>query len=173
MRYFVCNDERVIMEVFTPSGTDVKDPMFIITVNDEQVTALLEGAPPSSFRSIYDVKTYAVNRVNHDAGACRARYITVTPGQESTYQIKGQEADAANKVIADGGTPNPADYPMLTAEAQATGASFSDTLALVTQTAAAWRQLAVTVEAIRRGAIVQIENATTVAEVDAVRPQFP
>lgn len=116
---------------------------------------------PSRFPVYAEV---AKERINREAGACRSRYITVIPGQESTYLMKEQEARAY---------PGAGPFPMLEAEAEACGATVAEIATLVIQTATQWRLLAAMVEGVRRGAILAVERATTVAEVDAVRPTFP
>lgn len=148
--------------------------LYNIEVSDEIASDLIDGiGDPRDHRPLSEWKDEAIARVNKSAGICRAKFITVIPGQDATYQLKGAEADAANAILAGNGSPVPADYPILNAEALATGASFLDTLTLVTQTASQWKQLAAVVEGARRGAIVAIQNATTWQEVEAVNPTFP
>jgi hypothetical protein len=124
--------------------------------------------PPLAFsRPEADVKRDAIATVNRLAGESRARYMVSGPGQETTYLLKGDELDA---LAIEQGTPDPANYPMLASEAQATGMAFEDVVALVATTREQWKQLAAYVEALRRGAIVRIEAATT---EQAVRLAIP
>lgn len=115
----------------------------------------------------------AIDAINKAAGECRAKYITVIPGQESTYQLKDVESQSAEALLATGGTPTAALYPMLFAEATATGISIADLITLVRTTAGQWKQLAAIIEGTRRGAIVAVEKATTTAELNAIQPVWP
>jgi hypothetical protein len=126
--------------------------------------------PPAFSREEAAVKAQAVERVNQLAGECRAKYLTVVPGQSETYLLKADELrayDAASIIY-------PSDYPILLAEATATGATLAEVVALVRATRAAWLQLAAAVEGMRRGAIVAIQQATSEAAVHAAIPvQWP
>lgn len=129
-------------------------------------------APPPAFaRGESVVKAEAIARVNEAAGACRAKYLTVVPGQAETYLLKADELKAYDAVIAANGTPDAADYPILSSEATATGSTLDDVVTLVRATRAAWLQLAAVVEGMRRGAIVAIEHATNDAEVLSAIPE--
>ena len=110
-----------------------------------------------------------IAKINTDAGASRSKFITVIPGQETTYAEKRTEAQAYQR------SPNPqaSDYPMLAAEATATGRTMADVATEVLTLAAQWRQLGAHIEGVRRGAIVQVQKAQTVEEVEAVRWMFP
>lgn len=161
---------------FVPVSPPAHDPVLQgvlreVVIGETSVTethTVLDFPTELAERRLLVAREEAVARVNTAAGESRAKYITVIPGQEATYQMKGAEADAANAILAAGGTIDPTNYPMINAEAEATGSTFEDTLALVTQTAAQWKQLAVQIEALRRGAIVSIGKATTSAELTAV-----
>ena len=106
----------------------------------------------------------AAERINREAGEQRARHITVTAGQEGTYTAKQAEAE---RYAATGGVGA---YPYLEAEAEATGDSVAAVAELVSQTAAAWTLLNAAIEGKRRGALVAVGKATSVAEVEAVFP---
>ena len=108
-------------------------------------------------------KTAAIARINTEAGAERAKYVTVTAGQEGTYVEKKAEAEA----FASGGA---GPFPYLEAEASETGSTVADIAALVNATAAAWTAINATIEGKRRGGIVAVEAAQTVAEVESVFP---
>lgn len=129
-------------------------------------------APPPAFsRDEAAVKSTAITMVNALAGDCRARYLTVVPGQAETYLLKADELRAYDSVVAANGAINPADYPILSSEASATNTALADIAQLVRDTRAAWIQLAAYVEGMRRGAIVAIENASSEAEVTAAIPR--
>ena len=119
---------------------------------DEFVAEKLEAA-----------KAAAVTRINAEAGAERAKRITVTIGQEGTYIEKGREAAAF--VAGGSGT-----FPYLEAEAIATNSTVADVAALVNATAAAWVPINASIEGKRRGALVAVDAAQTDAEVEAIFP---
>ncbi len=129
--------------------------------------------PPPFADDESQTKARAVALVNTAAGACRARYVTVAPGQAETYILKAEELRAYDAALAQGPV-DPTDYPILYAESQATGASFASTVTLVRTMRAAWIALAAAVEGIRRGAIVAIERATTDAMIlEAIPDTWP
>lgn len=124
-------------------------------------------APPGP--SLEKVKAGAIARVNRSAGNSRAKFITVIPGQETTYAEKRTEAQAYQRTQ----NPQASDYPMLAAEAAATGQTLEAVAAEVLTLAGQWRQLGAHIEGVRRGAIVQVQQAKSVEEVEAVRWTFP
>lgn len=105
----------------------------------------------------------AIDSVNVQAGECRQKFMTDIPGQESTYLIKEAEV-RAYQTDED---PDPADYPLLNAEAQACGWTLEYTVNYVLQTAIMFRQVVAAVEGLRRGAIITIEQSTTTAAINA------
>ena len=127
------------------------------------------GLNPWPYRPVALARSQAIVAVNRAAGTCRAKYITVTPGQEMTYAEKEREALA----YLAASSPVPADYPMLLAEATATGVTLPELAAEVVQVAEDWRFIGSEIEGIRRGAIVAVQQAKTTAEVDAVTWSFP
>ncbi len=129
-------------------------------------------APPPAFsRDEAVTKAEAKATVNAAAGASRSRYVTIVPGQEITYQLKGEELARYDAAIANGDAIDAADYPMLHAEAEATESTLSDLADLVRVTRNAWIQLASVIEAQRQGALRRITLATTEAEVLAAIPE--
>lgn len=102
--------------------------------------------------------------IDHAAGQARARHITTSPGQESTYIAKGQEAE---RFIADGSPADTTPFVMLTAEAGALGITVADLADQVIATRAAWLQLAGAVEAARLGGKAAVEGAETIAAAEA------
>ncbi len=143
---------------------------YVVTASDAVIDELwLTGADPWPYRPVAFARGQAIRLVNIDAGVSRSKFITVIPGQEMTYAEKEREALAylANPL------PVPADYPMLVAEATATGVTLPALAAEVVQVAEDWRLVGSEIEGIRRGAIVAVQQATTTAEVDAVTWHFP
>ena len=129
------------------------------------------AAPPAFPRGEALTKHEAIADVNQRAGACRAQYLTVAPGQSETYLLKADELRDYDAAVASGEPVDVTRYPILRTEALATNATLANTATLVRETRTAWLQLAAAVEGIRRGAIVAIERATTEAEVLAAIPE--
>ncbi|MHB0973969.1 MAG: hypothetical protein ACYC0P_06980 [Thiobacillus sp.] len=67
--------------------------------------------------TLAEAQTSALAAIDAEAGKSRARYITVTPGQEATYMLK--EAQARSYKAAGYPAASVADYPMVDAEAKA------------------------------------------------------
>lgn len=70
------------------------------------------------FKDVEAAREWARNMIDQAAGAARTRYITVTPGQDATYQAKYADAQA----FARAGYPDAdlAQYPWVQKEAEAT-----------------------------------------------------
>lgn len=83
-----------------------------IVIDDGGVPSLQDRTPPS----LAETKATALAIIDVCAGAARARYITVTPGQEATYLMKGQQA----RDYAAAGYTGPAPL-MVAAEQEAVG----------------------------------------------------
>ena len=105
-------------------------------------------------------------KANIDASAEKERLKYVTPGsaQSMVYNAKNAEANAYLAVVDAGGTPTPEDYPIINAEAIATGATIADTVTLVKTTALAWYSVAAQIEAQRMAAKQAVEAAATVQD---------
>lgn len=106
-----------------------------------------------------------LRQIDHDAGQFRLRFITDVPGQAQTYTEKEAEALAYQN--------NPdGSYPIIEAEAAASGMSVADVAAIVISTAAQWRVLGAAIEGQRMGAKRAVQAAETysgklaAAEVD-------
>ena len=108
-----------------------------------------------------ELRLEASTRIDDEAGAARARYITVSPGQESTYRLKRDEALA----FVASTSPVDASYPILAAEASATGVSVGTVAETVLSRAAQWTSLAARIEGLRLGAKKQLRDATTMRGV--------
>jgi hypothetical protein len=157
-------------------------PADVVEITDAEHAALLEGQsqgkmivpgadgkpipqdPPKP--ALADYKSQAQNAIDQAAGLARARYITVAPGQEATYQAKAAEADA---YVAAGSPADTTPYPILAAEAQARGISVSDMAELVRTTRDQWTQLAATIEGMRIGGKLAVDAAADHASVDAAK----
>lgn len=107
-----------------------------------------------------------VIKINAEAGAQRARHITVTTGQEGTYIEKAAEARA----FASDPAPDPARYPYLEAEAGYTGQTLDDLATVVLATAAAWTTINAQIEGLRQRALRAAASASSPGDLDALFP---
>lgn len=127
----------------------------------EHLATIITHAPPT----LEQIKTAARVKVDAAAEDQRLRYITPGSGQAMVYDQKNAEAKKYFDIIALGGTPDPADYVILAAEAQAKGETIMEVATLVRQTAMAWLPIAATIEARRMAAKKAIDHASTAEEV--------
>lgn len=118
-----------------------------VTSDDAAVQTIIDG-----FNPLPHAIAEAEAASDAAAGAARARYITVAPGQEATYQIKEAQARAYLATGTIGG--------MMQAEADALGQTVAAVAATVVATADAWIQLATGIEALRIGGKAQVRAAT-------------
>ncbi|HEV7658842.1 MAG TPA: hypothetical protein VGO55_03250 [Allosphingosinicella sp.] len=91
------------------------------------------------------------------AGAFRGRFLTTIIGQQSAYRRKETEARA---LVAGGAGP----WPMIEAEAAATGVEAAELAAVIIAGADTWADLEPKIEAARLGAKKAVTAATTEAE---------
>lgn len=130
-----------------PEGVD---PMLVRWALD----AIVEDTTPA--------KAALIDAVNRIAEDIRARFLTQGSGQAMTYLRKEDEARRFESGA------DPAAFPFLSAEADATGASLADTATLVLAQANAWATLGAAIEGHRRGLIVAINAAEEMAALAAI-----
>lgn len=111
-------------------------------------------------------KAQAKGEIDTFAGAARSRYITIAPGQEATYQLKANEAEA---YVAAGRPEDTTDYPLLTAEANMRGVMVSELADMILSIRAQWVQKAAAIETIRLSGKLAVDAATTHEEVDQAK----
>lgn len=126
----------------------------------DPMTACWDGAAIVADQA--PAKAALVAGVNRIAEDIRARFLTQGSGQAMTYLRKEDEARRFEAGA------DPADFPFLSAEAVATGASLAETAALVLGQADAWAGLGAAIEARRRGLIVAIAAAEDGAALAAI-----
>lgn len=136
------------------AGADPNDPAWHI-----------EAENYDSLYALSNTKADALDRIDRMACGVRAKYITSGAGQEATYLLKEREADA---FVAAGRPVETTAYPMLTAEAAATGATVSTLADSVRATRDQWVALAAQVEAIRMGAKAAVALAADVPAVSGI-----
>lgn len=110
------------------------------------------------------VKAAAKHEINLLAGAARARFITIIPGQEMLYLEK--KAEALRWLSAQ--SPDIADYPFLGAEVNITAATPNELANLWMQMAAQWAVAASIIEGMRMAYINNVNGAADVATIDAM-----
>ena len=97
------------------------------------------------------------------AGAVRAKYITIAPGQEATYILKANQAREFTAKAYGGAPPS-----LIAAEAAAMGETAKAAARRILAEEAAWVTLAAQIEAARRTAKVGIGTAPSEAVAQAV-----
>ena len=102
--------------------------------------------------------------IDNHAGATRARFITIAPGQELTYQKKA--AEAADYVLA-GYPADLTNYPFINAEASSTGKTPTETADAIITQELAWRIAGAAIEGARMGGKKAVDDAVNLTEVNA------
>lgn len=96
-------------------------------------------------------------KIDAEAGAVRLRYITDVPGQQLLYAHKESEARAYLAAT----DPDIADYPLIGADVQVTGATAAEVAQEIIGTAEAWTKIAALIEVARLGAKQAVSAAAT------------
>lgn len=107
-----------------------------------------------------------------DATAERARLMWITPGagQSLVYALKREEAAR----FADDPDPDPAAYPMLSAEVGITAETIGEVAAVVAATSNMWIAIAAAIETLRLSAKAAIAAAETAEDAwQAARVVWP
>lgn len=163
----LCEGTRAI-DAF-PKLLDPRNPdQYLVDVDEATYFRLMGGENPRPYRSVAEARRQAKLLVNQKAGQSRQKYLTDIPGQDISYQQKVIELEKYEAAVAAGQTITPTDYPWLNAEAIGSHATIAQVAALVRSTADAWTVLGSQIEGIRRGAIVDIDLAQTLADIDAI-----
>lgn len=110
------------------------------------------------------VRAAAAAAIDAAAGAARARYITIAPGQEATYLIKAQQAREYRTAGYAGPVP-----ALVQAEAAATGETAQVACDRILAEEAAWVAKAAEIESARRRGKVAVGAALDAAAVEAAR----
>lgn len=140
-----------------PTSADPNDPTWAV-----------EAAQYEAMHALPNTRTLAQERIDRLASEARGRHITTGTGQEATYQLKADEAAA---YIAAGRPADTSAYPLLTAEATATGATVSDLADAVRLMRQQWVQLAAYIEGARMGGKVAVQAATDLPAIEAALSQ--
>lgn len=115
------------------------------------------------------LKNEAAINVDTLAGQTRLKYITATPGQESTYTAKLADAKA---YIADGYPQDASPYVWVDAEAIATGFTPAQIADLIIATSNQWMMVGAHIEGARLAAKQQISGADSAVAIRAAEQAF-
>ena len=121
------------------------------------VTAIEQPDPAAQLAA---ARAVATAKVDVDAEASRAGFLTPGTGQARSYTYNAAEAQAWSAVRS-------APTPFLSAEALARGMTIADLVAEVLASIAAWTMIGARIEAARMGAKVAIAAATDIEGVEA------
>lgn len=102
-------------------------------------------------------KSEMLAHIDAKAGAVRACYITISPGQEATYLLKSQQAKAFALAGFVGPIPG-----LIQAEMTATGLTAQAVTTRIMAEESAWAYLAGNIESIRRSAKEAINAAPSI-----------
>ena len=172
MIIYVCNGPTAFSVGARVNPTDPNE--FIVEAPEAAMGDLYSGTLDArTLRTIDEARRQANLRINLAAGQSRVKFFTNIPGQELTYVEKQTEQKAYDAVVAAGGTPVPTDYPICNAEAGTTGYTLAEVIGQVRTAAAQMTVVGAQIEALRRGGIVEAQNATTLDAIDAINPVFP
>ena len=127
----------------------------------------LFSADPITPITIDDIKRDAYSAIDSAAGQTRLKYITHVAGQSETYQLK---ADDAREFKA-AGYPDASinNYPMVKAEAEATGETYRQAAETIRITEVNWKSLAAMIEKARRSGKINVSKATTEEDINTIK----
>lgn len=112
-------------------------------------------------RGITLLKTEACTAIDQAASDASARYVSVGVGQDMRYLLKLEQATAYLALLSESGeTPTESQYPMVQAEAVATGQTLEDAAQTIVDQNAVWMAVAAQIEAARIGGKQAVQKAT-------------
>ncbi|KQV51365.1 hypothetical protein [Duganella sp. Root336D2] len=115
------------------------------------------------FSGIDAAREWARSEIDGAAAVARGRFLTLSPGQESIYQAKYEEAFefASNGFVGDEGA-----YPWLVAEALHTGVPLREVAERIKEKGDHWRQIyGPRIEALRVAAKAQVARLDEIGQV--------
>ena len=118
--------------------------------------------------SLEEAKAAARVEIHNTVKKKRLAYVSDYAGQDAVYSAK--EAEALRYMTDT--SPDPAEYPFLSAEAGTTAATMADLASLWASKGSNWRQVASVIEGARMAVKAALANATTVAEVESAMQAF-
>jgi hypothetical protein len=115
-----------------------------------------------------DSKAAALKQIDAAAEAARGRFITPGSGQALVYERKRAESAAFAAVVAAGGAPVVADYPLMNARAVRLATTLQAVADDWNARSAAWVAVAAQIENTREAAKEQVAAATAAPAIDAI-----
>lgn len=154
------------------SENDFADIWFVFEVEPSAgEKTILDGiiaahtGKPAEPSALDKQKAESSNLIDDCAGEARARYITVSPGQDAVYIKKEEQSqkfkDASYPVDETG-------YELVTAQKNADGTSATVAADYILAKAAAWKLLAANIEELRLSYKNQIDTAVDINSVKAL-----
>lgn len=122
---------------------------------------------PIELPTLPQIKAGLRATIDSSAEAERRKYITAGSGQAMTYMQKADEAARYLAVVAKGDTPNPDDYPLLSAEVGITAPALGDVAGVVSIAFTQWQVIGGMIEAARLSTKAAIDQAETVEAAQA------
>ena len=119
--------------------------------------------PVSSAQQLAGLKANLCAAIDQHAETIRQTYITSGSGQSLVYQEKAAEAEA----IQNDSSPNPANYPMLSASVGIEGSTLQAVAAMVLSVRAQWTAIAAAIETSRLGGKYAVNAATAINDANA------
>lgn len=110
----------------------------------------------------------AIWEVNRVCGGLRQKFLTDLPMQDMIYLEKRQEARA----WLSASDPDPADYVYLSAEEGLTAPTITEVAQTILGMSVQAHALGAEIEKLRIGSVIQMEQVTTQAELDAALEVF-
>jgi hypothetical protein len=113
-------------------------------------------------------KANAILKIDTAAETARGRFITPGAGQALVYERKRAEATAFAAVVAAGGAPVVADYPLMNARALRLATTLQAVADDWNARSVAWVAVAAQIENTREAAKEQVAAATAAPAIDAI-----
>lgn len=151
---------------WTPTG-EITGRDALSPAQDAALQAVIDAHEPDGPGALAALRADAIDQIDAAAEQARLVWITGGAGQAMVYQRKAEEAKAFEAVVAGGGTPDPADYPILAAEVGITAPDLPGVVTTVQGLDAAWAQVAAAIEVLRLGAKATVAAAETAEAIQA------
>jgi len=129
-----------------------------------------KGLEVNTNRPLLPLKEASVKQVNQTIGDLRGRYATDIPFQDGVYLSKLEEARTYMARLVPPATLN--DFPLIAAEIGITGETADQVAQVWINMNALWMQALAQLESLRLSTVNEIQQATSVAEVDTALSNF-
>ena len=160
--YFKDQNQQLFVDP-VPEFVALHSLVEVTQVEFDSLVAAQNTKPPPERRAL------SKTSIDIAAGAARGRFITTVPGQEATYQLK---ADEANAFIAANRPTDTTDYPMLSAEAEGRGVTVSALADEIVVIRALWLKAAAQIEKARVTGKGAIDAAQDDSDFEAVAQPY-